>query len=417
MKTSALFKILAAGAFLFLSAPLFAGPYPGGGNVPSHSHQGPSSGGVLTNPKIGSITPISNSLTVRGNVVSTNTVTAPNITAPNLLIDGGFENIDPTYTRPIYSISGSFLGDIPIGSYWRLKAPRDDVSVISSTNYPTGYGYNSLWLRGNSLGHQENNYFYQTLPNYYDYLGATLTLTGYLKAVSTTTVLALDDGVSVTYAAPSSTGPTVDDSTFTFLTLTKTISPSANQITVKIGGIYDNQISSSFIVDSVMLFRGITSNNVRLDVSSITALSGSPPVPIPLGFKGNFLSSATSLVGYTFPTSYKYNTWAVISSITVTAGNWNMSALYQTVIGTGTVSEYDILISTVISPNTWMGDLNFGANYIYTTIGLASGVRTPLTIPFFPVTVDEPKKTYYLKALITGTGFAQVRGTFYAVQR
>ena len=222
----------------------------------------------------------------------------------------------------------------------------------------------------------------QPVTNYYAYLGSSVTFTIWVNSTIGTTV-AIKDSIGTT---TSSAHP--GDSAWHQLSVTRFIATSASSLTLVLANNTLNGTNNTVYYDGAMLVLGDTPINYTSIPAGIVGVTDGSDATA-----GNVGEYIFSNVGNTaFPTSVNYGD---LRSISLTAGDWDVSGTMVTTTNGSTLSQIELGISTT-SGNSGTG-LTSAVNDIALLFGVShTGSFDFITLPPYRISISVPT-TVYLK--------------------
>lgn len=319
-----------------------------------------------------------------------------NLANANAVINGNFDSWLNT-TSVTTPNSGTY-----VASLWRTfySASIGTIAFNRSAATVKNAQYSFQVNQTGTLGHPIVA-IEQPITNYYAYAGSSVTLTAWVYSSSATTITILDSvGASTSTAHPG-------DTAWHQLSVTRFLSAGITLLTVRLGteamGPSDNGTSRYY--DGVMLVTGdtpityfpqpwsTTVSDVQTDpVQGIIGVVNGTSASA--GTVGEYIESVVSAVA-----SPAASTVGDITSISLTAGDWDVSGLaYYTNYTGGTQWQLGIT-SSVGASNT--GRV-LGSNWLVLSQASTSG-DISMNVPVVRVNLSATT-TYYLKTFISYTG-------------
>lgn len=329
-----------------------------------------------------------------------------NISFPNIIRNGGFE----TWRAGTVGGGSGTCSVLPGTNYadgWTAFFGCTSASITyQRVTSPVKYGTYAAQLltAGSTLGATQF-YVQQTIPNFSEYAGSSVTLSGWLNVVfngGNNTYMTIDDGVTV-----STVSTAVADSAYHFYSVTKFVSSSATKLLIKIGQPTTSG-SNDFFIDGVSLVRGDVPTdyappNYSATMSQIQTDPNGGIVGFPtsgVGTVGDIGESTSSVLSGPAAINATNGVYVNIASVILTAGDWDVTGIsvYQANSGTG-LGRYTGSLSA-FSGNTTTDQVT-GDNSFHGTEGALDDL--PIAIPAWRVSIAATT-TIYLKGQATFSG-------------
>ncbi len=338
-----------------------------------------------------------------GMQASTFVVTSDNVTnalgvvnlgqMANIANANGVQNGNFLYWGTGTSFTNTGLGGVTANQWNQFQNPTQATQSFVRVSTVT---HNALYAMQHSItfnnGTGDQQLIQQTIANYYDYAGSSVTLTAWVNSNAATTIAIVDSaGSTVSAAHPA-------DSAWHQLSVTRFLAAGISSLKVQLGNQTHPGTGTVQYYDNVTIVPGDSPvNYIPVPVGIIGVTDGSGASPGQVGEEVRATSSGTS-----FGAS---GVWTNIASIVLTAGDWDVTGLCDFQAG-GSGSAY-LSMGCAVSVNSGntTTDQHLGDNQMQAVPPIIGVADNSAYIPTYQINVSATT-TVYLKGLFNYTSSA-----------